>query len=456
MPELIQQIDSYLTTNLGRYIAETARLCAQPSVSAQRWGMRECAELVAEILREHGLEVQQFETQGNPIVVGRAKGKSERTLLCYNHYDVQPAEPLELWTTPPFEPTVRDRALYARGAKDDKGELIARLAAMDAVRAAHGGELPCGITFVVEGEEEIGSPTVAQFVRENLDLLRCDGSIWEEGSIAPDGRSYNLLGVRGVLSVEFRVQALSRDAHSGYGHLLPNAAWRLLWALNSLKGPDERIRIPGFYDHAKPPSARDIELLEAMPSYEAQLRADFQVEEFVRGATGGEIERAVFEPTCNIQGFESGYYGAGMKTVIPARALAKVDFRLVPDQDPDDIFAKLRAHLDREGFSDVEVQRIGAMWPAKSSPDNPLVALTNRTAEEVYGKPALVTPLVGGSSPVYAFAGPLNIPVVTAGIGYIGSRTHSPDEHIRFSDFLAGTRHIARIMDGFAGLSREK
>ncbi|HYP42148.1 MAG TPA: M20/M25/M40 family metallo-hydrolase, partial [Chloroflexia bacterium] len=159
MAERNAQIDGYLRAGLDGYIEETARLCAQPSVSAQKWGMRECAQLVGEILRGHGFEVQSFETAGNPVVVGRATGRSERTLLCYNHYDVQPAEPLELWTTPPFEPTVRDGALYARGAKDDKGELIARLAAVDAVRDAHGGELPCGITFVVEGEEEIGSPT---------------------------------------------------------------------------------------------------------------------------------------------------------------------------------------------------------------------------------------------------------------------------------------------------------
>jgi len=447
-----EQIDEFLQGKLEAYIAKTARLCAQPSVSAQGQGMRECADIVRELLEEHDFEVQQFETPGNPIVVGRARGKSERTLLCYNHYDVQPAEPFELWTSPPFEPAVRDGALYARGAKDDKGEFVARLAAVAAVRAANGGELPCGITFVVEGEEEIGSPHVAQFVKENLDLLKSHGSIWEEGTTSPDGRPICLLGVRGVLSVEFEVQTLNRDAHSGGASVLPNAAWRLLWALNTLKGPDERIRIPGFYDRAKPPSDLDRELFARLPSYEEQYRKDFGVETFVRGATGEAFKAAEFEPTCNIQGIESGYYGQGMKTVIPARAMAKVDFRLVPDQDPDDIFEKLQQHLQNEGFGDVKVKRLGAMWPAKASPDNPLVTLTNSAAEEVYGLPAMIVPLTGGSSPVYAFAGPLNIPVVTAGVGYIGSRTHSPNEHVRLDDFLKGARHIARIMDGFADL----
>lgn len=445
-----ERIDSFLQERLDRYIEETAHLCAQPSVSATGEGVRECSNLVAEILVGHGFEAQKFDTPGEPVVVGRAKGRSERTLLCYNHYDVQPAEPFELWTSPPFEPTVRDGALYARGAKDDKGEFIARLAAVDAVREAHGGELPCGVTFVVEGQEEIGSPHIAQFVRDHLDLLSSHGAIWEEGGIGPEDRPFNVLGCRGVLTVELHARTLSRDAHSGNGSVLPNAAWRLLRALTSLKGPDGRIRIPGFYDEARPPSQLDKELFAALPSGEAQLRETFGVTEFLNGVTGEAYKLAVFDPTCNVQGIGSGWQGTGPKTIVPAEATAKVDFRLVPDQDPDDIFQKLRRHLEREGFGDVEIKRLGAMWPAKAAPDDPLVLLTNRTAEEVYGMPSLVMPISGGSSPIYAFAGPLGIPVVTAGVGYLGSRTHSPDEHVRIDHFLDGARHIARIVDGFA------
>ncbi len=447
-----KQLDTFLQANLDRYVSEITRLCAQPSVSAKGEGMAACANVVAELLTSHGFRVQQFKTLGNPIVVGIAKGKSSRTMLCYNHYDVQPAEPFELWTNPPFEATVRDGALYARGAKDDKGEFVARLAAVDAAREANGGELPCGVTFVVEGEEEIGSPHVAQFVREHLDLLKSDGAIWEEGGINSNGHPTNSLGKRGVLSVEFEVETLKRDAHSGNASVLPNAAWRLIWALASLKGPDERIRIPGFYDGALPPSKYDLELLAAKPSDEEQTREEFGVKQFVRNATGDAYKRAVFEPTCNVQGFGSGYQGAGTKTVIPARAAAKVDFRLVPDQDPKDIFAKLEKHLANEGFGDVRVKWLGAMWPAKVSADHPLVALHARTAEEVYGKKCILIPMTGGSSPVYAFAGPLNIPVINPGVGYDRARTHAPDEHVRLGDFLNGARHIARILDGFADL----
>jgi acetylornithine deacetylase/succinyl-diaminopimelate desuccinylase-like protein len=414
--------------------------------------MEACAQLVGKILERHGFEVQHFPTPGNPIVVGRARGRSERTFLFYNHYDVQPPEPLELWTSPPFEPQVRDGALYARGAKDDKGEFLARLASVDAVRAAYGGELPCGVTFILEGEEEIASPHIAQFVREHLDLLKSHGSVWEEGGINDEGRPVNTLGRRGVLSVELEAQTLRRDAHSGMGHLLPNAAWRLLRALSTLKGPDERILVPGFYDNVLPPSALDEVLIAAAPSEEDAVRAEFGVEEFLRGATGYEYKRAVFEPTCNIAGIWSGYQGRGMKTVIPAVATAKLDFRLVPDQDPEVIFEQIRKHLDDQGFADVKLTWLGAMWPSKAGGADPLIDLTARTGEEVYGKPPVLVPLQGGSSPVYAFARPLGITVVTAGVGYPGSRTHAPDEHVRLSDFLNGARHIARILDGFAEL----
>jgi acetylornithine deacetylase/succinyl-diaminopimelate desuccinylase-like protein len=447
------QIDEFLQSNLDRYLGEVIELCAQKSVSARKEGTHECAELVGRLLARHGLSVQRFETAGNPILVGRAEGRSPRTLLCYNHYDVQPPEPLELWTTPPFEPAVRDGALYARGAADDKGELIARLAALDAVRAAHGGELPCNVLFVVEGEEEIGSPTVDQFVREHRDLLDCHGSIWEEGGIGPDGAPELILGARGILVVELSVQTMSRDAHSGGAEVLPSAAWRLVRVLHSLKDDNERILIRGFYDRVRPPSALDLELVDKLPTFEEVFREVYGVKQFVLGRSGPALNRAVFEPTCNIQGITTGYQGAGDKTVIPAQASAKLDFRLVPDMEPDDIAAKLRAHLDATGFGDVLVHSLGGTMPFKAPPDSPLVKLTAESGQEVFGQPAHIVPIGGGSTPIYAFSGPLGgIPVVTAGVGYWDNRAHAPDEHVRVQDFLNGARHIARIMEGFAGI----
>lgn len=457
MPATAQFIDQYIPAHLESSLDELKRLCAQPSVSARREGVDDCAVLVADILGAHGFAARVFQTPGHPVVVGTARGRSERTLLFYNHYDVQPPEPLDLWTTPPFQPEVRDGALYARGAKDDKGEFIARLAAVDAVRAAHGGELPCGVTFVLDGEEEIGSPNFAEFVLEHTDLLAAQGAIWEEGGIDPSGAYHCWLGPRGLLYVELSVEMLSRDAHSGGAHTLPNAAWRLLRALATLKDDHEKILIPSFYDDALPLSERDRALIERFydgGTLEATSRATYGVKQFVNELTGLPWTEAVYNPTCNIAGLTAGYQGPGSKTVIPARASAKVDFRLVPDQNPRDILAKLRAHLDQQGFADVTVTQLGGMgYPYKQDADNPLIQLSLRTGDEVYGVPSTVLPLIGGTSPVYAIARPLgNIPVISPGVGYWDNKTHSPDEHVRLADFQNAARHIGRILDGFAGL----
>ncbi|MEZ4837469.1 MAG: M20/M25/M40 family metallo-hydrolase [Caldilineaceae bacterium] len=447
------QIDQYIEDNLDRYIDELVELCRQPSISARHEGINECAALVADLLRRHGFEAEVMASEGHPVVYGYAEGESPRTILCYNHYDVQPPEPLELWTTPPFEPSLRDGKLYARGVVDDKGEIIARLAALDAIRSVNGGKLPCTIKFAIEGEEEVGSPYVAGFVRDHTDLLAADASIWEGGGVSPEGRPGLALGYRGVLGVELFVETMTRDAHSGGAHVFPNAGWRLVRLLEALKDENEHIKITGFYDNVRPPSALDMELLAEQPTHEEMLRDLFGIKEFVLGRTGMALKEAVFQPTCNIQGITTGYQQAGMKTVIPAKASVKLDFRLVPDQEPDEIFAKLRAYLDEIGFADVEIARYGSMSPSKAEPDDPFVQLTIRTGEDVYGLPAQVTTLGGGSTPVYAFAGPLgNIPVVSAGIGYWDSRGHAPDENIRIEDFVTGTRHIARIIDGFSGL----
>jgi acetylornithine deacetylase/succinyl-diaminopimelate desuccinylase-like protein len=220
--------------------------------------------------------------------------------------------------------------------------------------------------------------------------------------------------------------------------------------LQSLKDERERILIDGFYDHAKPASALDLHFLSLLPDTLALDRQIYGIEHYLLQRTSQEIKAAVFEPTCNIEGVDMGYRGDGFKTVIPSCAIAKLDFRLVPDQDPDEIFAKLRAHLDANGYADVAVRNLGAMAPAKTAPDDPLVQLTMQAGEEVYGIPAVIYPMVGGSSPIYAFRNPLGgIPVISPGIGYWDNRAHAPNEHFRIKDFLNATRHLARVMNNF-------
>lgn len=439
-------------SRLERSFTDLARLVGQPSVSSQNVGMQECAELTAAILEEYGYSAKLLPTPAYPVVYAEAPGESDRTLLCYNHYDVQPAEPLEGWNTPPFVLTERDGSLYGRGVADDKGHIISRLAALDVVRAAR-GKLPCRVKFVIEGGEEISSPYVPEFVEEHRELLAGDACVWETGGVDFDGRPSLNLGLRGILYVQLEARSLSRDAHSGSAHLLPNAAWRLVRALSSLKDESERILIPGFYHAALPPSEQETELLRQLDIHEDEQKESYGIDRFVAGRAGIAAAFAVYEPTANIAGLSAGYEGVGPKTVIPAQAMAKVDFRLVPEQDPEDVFQRLVEYLQMEGFDDIEVRYVGGERAATTPWDDPFVQLAAQTAAEVYGKPARVQPMIGGSGPMHPFRHFLEVPVVTVGIGYPENLIHAPNEHIRIEDFVAGTCHMVRLVERWADLS---
>lgn len=446
------RIDSYLEKNLDASISELSRLVAQPSVGAQNLGMKECAALVAEMLKERGFDVHLMDTKGAPVVFGERKGKSDKTLLIYNHYDVQPPEPLELWETPPFEPALRDGKLYGRGVSDDKGHIVSRLFAIDSLLDAD-GELPCNVKFIIEGEEETASVNLFEFIKQNKDLLKADACVWEFGGVDHRDVPMQYLGLRGICYVELSVETASTDVHSGLGgSIFPNAAWRLVWALSTLKGEDERIRIKGFYDGIQQPSTRDRELMAALPEVAQEYKSRYGIKQFIKGLSGGVDLRVeeVFTPTCTICGLTSGYQGPGSKTVLPARASAKVDFRLVPDQDPDDIREKLRAHLDEHGFSDIEITDLGGDPPARTDPDDPFIQLVAKTAEEVFEMPMQLVPLIGGSGPSHPFVHDLGLPVATAGLGYPDTKAHAPNENIRVDLYLKHARHMARVIKEFA------
>lgn len=451
-----KELDSQVEAALPRALEELARMVAIPSVAAQPGSpMRECAETVADLLRARGLEARLVPTEGGPPVVfaeDRAAGVDAPTVLFYNHYDVQPAEPFDLWDSPPFTMQVRDNIAYARGISDDKGHISCRLMALDALRAANHGTLPVNVKFVIEGEEEVSSVHLPAWVEANANVLNADVCIWEFGGVDDGGHPEIICGLRGIAYFELRARTIAYDAHSGVGgSLFPNAAWRLVWALATLKDKDERILIPGHYDSVQPATEADKALLAALPSQEAWLKREFALPEFLGGATGVEYQRqAVFEPTCTICGLESGYQGAGAKTVLPAEARAKVDFRLVPDQDPLTVRDALRAHLDAQGFSDIEVVYLGGQRPARVDPQHPLVTLAAQTARDVYGKEPALIPMVGGSGPIHPFAVGLRQPVVTCGVGYPGTRAHAPNENLRLDDLLLGAKHTARFVAALA------
>jgi acetylornithine deacetylase/succinyl-diaminopimelate desuccinylase-like protein len=386
------------------------------------------------------------------VVLAERAGRSERTLLFYNHYDVQPPEPLELWDSEPFTLTRRGDSVFGRGISDDKGHLTARLLALDALLATGGG-LPCRVKFVIEGEEETSSVHLHDFIVREKARLKADACVWEFGGVDHREVPIQYCGLRGICYVELSVETAAVDVHSGMGgSIIANAAWRLTWALAHLKGPDGRVRIPGFYDAVRPPSARDRALMEALPEVADEYRRRWGVKGFLNGIEGGIALRMaeVFEPTCTICGLTSGYQGPGSKTVLPARASAKVDFRLVPDMTPDAVLKGLRAHLDAGGFEDVKIEKLGGEPPARTDPDDPFVALVCRTAEPVYGMPMQRVPLIGGSGPNHPFVHDLGLPVATAGLGHPGSLVHAPNENVRLDLYVKHAKHMARVLTEFA------
>jgi acetylornithine deacetylase/succinyl-diaminopimelate desuccinylase-like protein len=445
----MQAYYDYLDAHHEQFLEELKRYLRQPSVAAQGRGMAEMAQLVKARLEARGFKVRLIPTGGQPVVYGEL-GDGPRTLLIYDHYDVQPPEPLDLWESPPFEPTVRGGNLYARGAADNKGDQMCRMQAIEAWLAAL-GPLPLKIKWVIEGEEEIGSPNLEAFAHAHADLLRADGCLWETGGRNELDQFSLWLGLKGIAYFELRLKTMETDAHSANATHLPNPAWRLVWALNTLKGPDNRITLDGYWDHVAPPSAEEEALLERVPFDAEKIKATFGAKRFVNDMDAGAAKRAYyFAPTLTICGFESGYTGEGTKTVLPKEARVKLDFRLVPSLTPDLVHDLLRQHLDRRGFGDIEIVRYSAEHNARSRADTPVVRAAATAARKVYGAEPVIYPLMPGSGPMYPLSDMLGIPAVLAGISHHGSRAHAPNEHIRLDDYWLGQKFIGEFIKAFA------
>ena len=444
----IKEIDRYIESHLDESISELSVLCRQPSVAAQNLGIEVCANMVAESLQARGFEVKILPTGGSPVVFGERKGSNNATLIVYDHYDVQPPEPLDLWESPPFELTIRNGRIYARGVADNKGNFVERLHAIDAILETE-GELPCNIKFIVEGEEEIGSVHLEPFIKEHREMLSGDICLWEVGGVDHTNTPIQMVGLRGICYVELRVKTANQDVHSGTGgSIFPNAAWRLVWALSSLKDQHENILLPDYYEDVVPPTDREKALLAQQPEMMAYYKEKYGLKRFLKGIDD-ELElavEAVYQPTCTICGLNSGYQGKGSKTVLPAEASAKVDFRLVPNQTPEKVLKKLRAHLDSHGFEEVEIVNLGGNPPAKTDPDHPAVKLAVEAARDVYEKPTRVIPMIGGSGPNYMFQAYLGVPIISSGAGDAESGAHAPNESISLDLYVKGAKHFARIL----------
>ncbi len=445
----MKKVFDYIDSHISEFVEDLRALCIQPSISAQNMGIGECAVVLKEMMGDAGIDVKVVPVKdGNPVVFGELKSReAEQTLGFYNHYDVQPPEPLELWDFPPFEAKIKDGKIFARGVDDNKGSLAARIEAVKALKAVY-GDFPVNLKFFVEGEEEIGSPHLESFVKGNMDLLKADGYVWEGDGVDEQNRPNVSLGVKGILYVEFRAKGPKRDVHSSLAPIVPNPAWRLVWLLSSLKGSDEKIKIPGWYDEVVPPTERDIQLLEQAPFNEKAEKEELGLTEYLRGVTGVESQRVLrFSPTCNIAGFEAGYTGQGSKTVLPSEAMVKVDFRLVEAQKPEAQLRRLKGYLHRQGFDDVTVIYHGGYEPARTSPDDPFVVRVLETAERVYGCKPVVWPTVAGTSPFYVIKNWMGIPVASAGgVGYPGSKVHAPNENVRIKDYVNSIKFVASLI----------
>ena len=444
--------DAYVRAREREYIDELKTLIRQPTVSAQGIGIPETARIVLDRAKKRGgIAAEALTVDGGPPTVVGETGRGDRTLLVYNHYDVQPPDPLDEWETPPFEPTERDGFLYGRGVSDNKGNLMARLQAIDAYRATM-GELPLRIRVLYEGEEESGSAHLAAFVARHGERLRADGCIWEAGYKDAAGRPTISCGLKGIAYVELRVRGANKDAHSSLATIVPNPAWRLVWALATLKNDADQITIDGFMDAVRPPTAADRALLEGLPFDEEGMLRIHGITRFVRGLHGYELKKKHFlEPTCTICGIVSGYTGAGSKTVLPAVASAKIDFRLVPDLTPEKVTLLLRAHLDHRGFEDVEVVPGHGEPPSRWPTDSVTARAAVDACRSAYGSEPVVYPLLAGSGPLSTVCGTLGIPAAGFGSGNAASANHAPNENIAIADYVDHIRAFGRFLHTFAG-----
>lgn len=451
----IDAVWDYVDRSIPQMVEQLTPLVRQPSISADVPSVAACAQLLAGMMRDDGITTEVLPTGGNPVVLGTVHPHPDRpTLLVYGHYDVQPVEPESAWISPPFEPTIRDGRMFARGSADNKGQLFAQLMALRAWRAVH-GVAPVNLTFIFDGEEESGSPSLPQFVREHAELLAADAVYLSDGPIEDSGRYRVALGVRGMLGIELEARGAGRDHHSGHlGNLLPNPAWELIELLQSMRAPDGRVLIDGFYDQVDPPDPAAALAAADLPVDIEAFLAEHGADRLAPLPEPGFHERLMFHPTLNICGFSSGYTGPGTKTIIPAVATARLDIRLVMDQDPDTVYEAVTAHIRRRA-PHVNMRRVGgAVRPSRTRADHPAVALFRTAVETATGRPALLFPSTGGTLPDYVFTRILNLPLVKVPYANADEANHAPNENLEIERFAAGVRIAAAIYAAAAQLPR--
>ncbi len=442
----IEKIHAHIAAKQEDYLGEVKRLLAQPSISANGSGIRECAALLALMMEETGIKTEIYETAGNPVIYGEipAENPDAKTVLFYGHYDVQPPEPLELWETPPFEPTVRNGRLFCRGVADNKGQLITHILALRSYLAVE-KKLPANVKFIFEGEEESGSVNLPVFVKNHKELLKADIVLPVDGSML-DGDIPNIrLGCRGIVNFEIRVKTGDFDNHSGLsGGVIPNAGWELIKLLGTMKDKDDNILIEGFQDDIVPPSAFESEVIENLP-YDAEATARLY------GVPSMAMDKTEFftklnlKPTLTINGLSSGYQGPASKTVNPCTAAAKLDARLVNNQNPLDIIEKIKKHVAKHSrYAEVTVH--GHMFPSRTDGSLPVCRTVIEALKKVFNNGVVVALGSGGSLPNAVWTDTLGLPAL--GIPYANSdaNNHAPNENVKVALIHKGIHASAQII----------
>jgi acetylornithine deacetylase/succinyl-diaminopimelate desuccinylase-like protein len=418
-----------------------------PSISAHNIGITEVAGLLIEMLGKLGFETHLVPTAGHPMVVGRwLKAEGAPTVLLYGHYDVQPPDPLDLWISPPFEPTIRDGRIFARGIADNKGQHIAQILAIESHLKVH-GRLPCNVILLLEGEEEVGSPHIADFVREHRDLLKADLAVTADGPMHPSGRPTMKLGSRGVISFDLRVKHANRDVHSGnFGGVVPNPLWTLVHLLGTMKNDRGEITIDGFNDAVLAPTREELDAAARLPLDLDEVKRSLGLSRLDAPLERDYYERLCFRPTLTINGLHGGYGGPGSKTVLPHEAVAKCDVRLVAAQDTADILRKIKAHVSKHAPEVSVVSEGTGMQPSKTPITSRHMAPIRRAFVAAQGIEPLVYPAGFGSLPGYAFTDILGIDAFVTPYGNHDEANHAPNENLKIDCFFNGIRTGAALL----------
>ena len=444
-PDLSQAF-AYVDAHRQQFLDRLIDYVRRPSISAYGEGIEAVADYIVEVMRGIGLTVQIFPTAGWPMVFAEYTVRPDLpTVLLYGHYDVQPPDPLEEWISPPFEPTIRDGRLYARGVGDNKGQHFAQLMALEALLACY-GSLPCNVKVLLEGEEEVGSPHMPAFVAEHRQELQADLVIISDGPVHESGQSTICFGVRGVLDLELHARGANRDLHSGnWGGIVPNPLWTLVHLLASMKNERGEIMIDGFYEHVQPLNELEREALASLPLNIGEVQRSLDLQRLDEPQERGYFERLSAWPTLTINGIHGGYGGPGSKTVLPHEAVAKCDIRLVEAQTVEDILAKVKAHVQRHA-PEVSVISNGGMDPSKTPLDSVYTEPLVQAIRAAQGTEPLLVPAMGGSLPEYVFTKTLGIP--TFGVPYANAdeANHAPNENMEIERFFMGIKTGAAML----------